>query len=271
MPARKQRAQPPAKADRKTASAKAVSSRGGRLSGKVALVTGGNRGIGLAIAQALVGEGCDVVVTGRDRTALAKAKEELDSIAARLDPHPKVLAERCEVQKPDSVTMLFATVKKQWGRLDILVNNAGISQAMVPVTETSVELWRSVIDTNLTGLFLCSRAAVPLMLRGSTIVNNLSIAARLNLPKFAAYNAAKHGALGFTLTLREELIPQGIRVMALLPGATDTDIWEQFWPEAPRKEMVEPETLAQAVLYAVLLPPNANLSELVLVPMKGVL
>jgi len=271
MPARKGQVPPAAKAERKTASGKGVSSSSGRLSGKVALVTGGNRGIGLAIARALVGEGCDVVVTGRDRPALAKAKEELDSIAARLNPQPRVLAERCEVQRPDSVITLFATVKKRWGRLDVLVNNAGISQAMVPVAETSVELWRSVLDTNLTGLFLCSRAAVPLMPPGSTIVNNLSIAARLNLPRFAAYNAAKHGALGFTLTLREELIPKGIRVMALMPGATDTDIWEQFWPDAPRKKMVEPESLAQAVLYAVQLPPNANLSELVLVPMKGVL
>ena len=151
------------------------------MSGKVAVVTGGNRGIGLAIARALVGEGCDVVITGRDPSALSKATEELESVAANLDPHPKVLAKRCEVRKPDSVNALFAMVKKRWGRLDILVNNAGISQAMVPAEETSVELWKSVIDTNLTGLFLCSRGAVPLMPRGSTIVNNLSIAAKLNL------------------------------------------------------------------------------------------
>src|SRR5271165_5162808 len=148
MPARKQQAQSAATAARKTPSANAVHSGSGRLSGKVAVVTGGNRGIGLAIARALVGEGCHVVVTGRDRPALAKAKEELDSIATKLNRRPEVLTERCEVQKPDSVTTLFATVKKRWGRLDVLVNNAGISQAMVPVEETSVELWRSVLDTN---------------------------------------------------------------------------------------------------------------------------
>ena len=71
--------------------------------------------------------------------------------------------------------------------------------------------------------------------------------------------------------MREELIPKGIRVMALMPGATDTDIWNQFWPDAPRQKMVEPESVAEAVLYAVLLPPAANLSELVLVPVEGVL
>jgi len=253
----------------KTSQQSTISS--GRLSGKVAVVTGGNRGIGLAIAQALVGEGCDVVITGRDPSALSEATEKLRSVAVTLDPQPKIQAKRCEVRKPDSVDALFAMVKKRWGRLDVLVNNAGIFQPMVPAEETSVELWKSVIDTNLTGLFLCSRGAVPLMPRGSTIVNNLSIAAKLNLPKSAAYNASKHGALGFTLTLREELIPKGIRVMALMPGATATDIWDQSWPEAPRKKMVDPKSVAQAVLYAVLLPPNANLSELMLVPMQGVL
>jgi short-subunit dehydrogenase len=88
---------------------------------------------------------------------------------------------------------------------------------------------------------------------------------------FAAYNASKHGALGFTLTLREELASRGIRVMALMPGPTDTAIWEQFWPNAPRKRMLSPESVAQAVLTAVLLPENANLSELILVPIKGAL
>ncbi len=244
---------------------------GGRLAGKVAVVTGGNRGIGLAIARALLGEGCSVLITGRDRVALARAKKELDAIAASSDSSPVVLIERCEVQKPDSVAAVFAVVKKRWGRLDILINNAGISQAMFPIETTPLELWRSVVDTNLTGLFLCSRAGVPLMPRGATIVNNLSVAAKQIFPNFAAYNAAKHGALGFTLTLREELIPKGIRVTALMPGATDTAIWDQFWPDAPRKKMIEPESVAQAVVYAVLLPQNANLSELTVVPVEGAL
>ena len=113
-------------------------------------------------------------------------------------------------------------------------------------------------------LFLCTRAALPLMQAGATIINNLSAAAKTVFPNFAAYNAAKHGALGFTLSLREELIPRGIRVVALMPGATDTDMWQQILPDAPRERMIDVESVAQAVLYAVLLPPNANLSELVL-------
>jgi NAD(P)-dependent dehydrogenase (short-subunit alcohol dehydrogenase family) len=242
-----------------------------RLSGKVAVVTGGNRGIGLAIAHALVSEGCSVLITGRAQAALKKAKAELSATASGITPQPEVLAERCEVQNPSSVAAVFAKMKKRWDRLDILINNAGISQAMFPIEKTPLELWRSVLDVNLTGLFLCAQAAIPLMPRGSTIVNNLSVAAKQIFPNFSAYNAAKHGALGFTLTLREELIPKGIRVTALMPGATDTEIWNQFWPDAPRKKMIEPESVAQAVLYAVLLPENANLSELTVVPMEGAL
>src|SRR5271157_5761093 len=273
MAGRSQQSKSPSKTKTQSSATKAVGATGspGRLSGEVAVVTGGNRGIGLAIARALVGEGCSVLITGRDRSALTKAKVELEKVASGFKSRPEVLAQSCEVREADSVAAVFALVKKHWGRLDILVNNAGISQAMFLVEKTPLELWRSVLDVNLTGLFLCSRAAIPLMSRGATIVNNLSAAARQIFPNFAAYNASKHGALGFTLTLREELIPKGIRVTALMPGATDTDIWNQFWPDAPRKKMIEPESVAQAVLYAVLLPQNANLSEMTVVPMEGAL
>src|SRR5262249_51319502 len=117
--------------------------------------------------------------------------------------------------------------------------------------------------------FLVIRAAVPLMKQGSAIVNNLSIAARTVFPGQAAYCAAKHGALALTTSLREELRPKGIRVIALLPGATDTDIWTQFWPEAPREKMLKPETIAQAALDALRLPPESTVEELVLTPTAG--
>jgi NAD(P)-dependent dehydrogenase (short-subunit alcohol dehydrogenase family) len=238
-----------------------------RLAGKVAVVTGGNRGIGLAIARAFVDEGCSVLITGRDQETLNAAKRELAQIANG----GEVLAEVCDVRDENSVTTVFVKVKKRWGRLDILVNNAGILQKLYHVTETPTDLWRSVIDTNLTGTFFCTRAAIPLMQRGGIIVNNLSVAAKQIFPKLSAYNASKHGALGFTLTLREELIPKGIRVTALMPGATDTQIWNQSWPDAPREKMIPPATVAEAVLCAVTLPPDANLQELLLVPVGGAL
>src|SRR5271165_2050184 len=239
-----------------------------RLQGKVAVVTGGSRGIGQAIARVLAAEGCAVVISGRDKSSLARSATR---ISRKVRGRGKVVPLVCDVRDAESVASLFAKVKQRFRRLDILVNNAGVSQGPVSVEETTLELWREMVETNLTGTFLCTRAALPLMQRGATIINNLSAAAKQVFPKFAAYTAAKTGAYGFTLLLREELVPRGIRVTALIPGATDTDIWQQVMPNAPRERMIAPESIAQAVLYAVLLPPNANLSELLLVPTGGAL
>ncbi len=238
-----------------------------RLSGKVAVVTGGSRGIGYAIARTLAAEGCAVVITGRDNETLNNAAGQIISETPGTEIAPAV----CDVRDPDAVSALFTMVRSRFGKVDVLVNNAGITQPVVNVEETSLEMWRDVIDTNLTGLYLCTRAALPMMSAGATVINNLSAAAKQVFPKYAAYSAAKRGALGFTLSLREELIPRGIRVMALMPGATSTDMWEQIMPDAPRDRMIDVESVAQAVLYAVLLPPNVNLSELRLDPTGGAL
>lgn len=118
---------------------------------------------------------------------------------------------------------------------------------------------------------LMTQAALAVMKRGSTIVNNLSIAAERVFPGSAAYIASKHGALGFTNTLREELRTKGIRVIALLPGATDTAIWDVLWPKAPRRKMMSAETVARAVVEALLLPENATMEKIVLLPSAGTL
>ena len=235
------------------------------MRGKVGLITGGNRGIGLAIARALAKEGCDLIITGRHRGSLQKASRELAHFGIR------VVAEACDVRDRRSVEALVATVKKQFRRLDILINNAGVAHANLNVAELPVEDWKEVIDTNLTGTFLVTRAALPLMKRGGTIVNNLSIAAKRVFAGSSAYNASKHGALGLTDTLREELRPKGIRVIALLPGATDTDIWNTLWPDAARKEMMTPETIATAVVNALVLPENSTVEELTILPTAGTL
>jgi short-subunit dehydrogenase len=109
------------------------------------------------------------------------------------------------------------------------------------------------------------------MKRGGTIVNNLSVAAERIFPGSAAYVASKHGALGFTDTLREELRPKGIRVIALLAGATDTEIWNTMWPKAPRHKMMSAETVARAVVDAVRLPADATIEKIVIRPPAGTL
>jgi NAD(P)-dependent dehydrogenase (short-subunit alcohol dehydrogenase family) len=234
-----------------------------RLLGQVAVITGGSRGIGLAIARALAQQGCNLVITGRQLAPLEKVGRELARSGVR------VMVKVCDVRSPESVEGLAASVKRQFGRVDLLVNNAGIAHASLPVEKLSYEEWKDVIETNLTGVFLLTRAILPLMRRGGTLVNNLSVAAKRTFQGWAAYNASKHGALGLTDTLREELRPRGIRVMALLPGATDTDIWDAPWPNAPRRKMMSAETVAQAVLDALLLPANSTVEELTIMPTAG--
>lgn len=236
-----------------------------RLAGRVAIVTGGSRGIGLAIAKELAAEGCRVVITGRDEAALASAAAY---IAAR---GGEAMTRHCDVRDPKSVAALFTGVKAEFGRLDLLINNAGLAHPLADVQEFSLETWKEVIDTNLTGLFLTTHAALPLMKSGATIVNNLSMAAKTVFPGMSAYTASKHGAAGFTDSLREEVRKRGIRVISLVPGATDTRIWEQFWSEAPREKMMSPKTVADALLAALLLPENATVSELVITPTGGAL
>jgi NAD(P)-dependent dehydrogenase (short-subunit alcohol dehydrogenase family) len=219
----------------------------------------------LAIARALARQGCDLVITGRDERALAKAALELDKFGVL------VLAQACDIRSPDSVDYVFALVRGLRRPLDILINNAATAHGNRKIGELPYPTWCEVIDTNLTGMFLVTQAALAVMKRGGTIVNNLSIAAERVFPGSAAYNASKHGALGFTDTLREEMRPKGIRVIALMPGATDTAIWETMWAKAPRRKMMSAETVAQMVVSALLLPENSTVEKLVLMPTTGAL
>jgi NAD(P)-dependent dehydrogenase (short-subunit alcohol dehydrogenase family) len=249
----------------KSTSSKTLRATSARLRGQAALVTGASRGIGLAIARALAAEGCDLILTARDESGLTRASRELVSAKIQILAHP------CDVRDPHSVDSLVRSTRRQFKRLNILINNAGVAHANVPIENLPFPVWKDVLETNLDGTFLVTQAALPMMKRGATIVNNLSIAAHRVFAGSAAYNASKHGALGLTNTLREELRPRGIRVIALLPGATDTDIWTTLWPQAPRRKMMSPQTVAQAVLEALLLPANATVESLEILPTAGAL
>lgn len=237
----------------------------GLLRGRTALITGATRGIGLAIAHALAAEQCNMVLAARNEKTLNRASRELS--------HPKlrILAHPCDVSDPHSVDALLRAIRREFPRLDIVVNNAGIAHPNLPVDKLPYPIWKDVLATNLDGTFLVTQAALPMMKRGGTIVNNLSIAATRVFAGSAAYNASKHAALGFTNTLREELRPRGIRVISLLPGATNTEIWKTLWPLAPRHKMMTPETVAEAVLHAILLPPNATVETIEILPTAGTL
>lgn len=232
---------------------------------KVAVITGGGSGIGLAMARVFAASGYSVIITGREAKRLQKA-------AATISADKKTVAGiPCDVRDPASVKNLFHEIAKQHSSIDVLINNAGVAHSLAPVDQLPVETWKEVIDTNLTGTFLVTRAALPLMRTGGTIVNNLSVAALQPFAGMSAYNASKFGALGFTQALREDLRKRGIRVLALLPGATDTEIWSQFWPDAPKEKMISAETVAQAVLHAVSAPANTTIEEIRIGPTAGVL
>jgi NAD(P)-dependent dehydrogenase (short-subunit alcohol dehydrogenase family) len=231
---------------------------------RVVVITGGSRGIGLATAQAFAAQGDQVIIAGRDDRRLTAAAKQIGSQAA-------ADCVVCEVRDPASVEHAFAQIRSRHGKIDVLFNNAGVAHALAPVERLAPEVWRDVIETNLTGTYLVTRSALPLMSAGSSIVNNLSVAAVQPFSGMSAYNAAKFGALGFTKALREELREKGIRVLALIPGATNTEIWQQFWPDAPRSKMIKPETVAQAIVHAVCAPPEASVEELMIGPTAGVL
>ena len=232
---------------------------------KVAVITGGGSGIGLAMARIFAASGYSVVITGREAKRLQKVAKTISG------DKKKVTAISCDVRDPVSVEKFFREVGKQHSTIDVLINNAGVAHALAPVDQLPVETWNEVVDTNLTGTFLVTRAALPMMRAGGTIVNNLSVAALQPFAGMSAYNASKFGALGFTHALREDLRKRGIRVVALLPGATDTDIWSQFWPEAPKEKMISAKTVAQAVLHAVSAPANTAIEEIRIGPAAGVL
>ena len=190
------------------------------LDGELALITGGAQGIGLATAQALAREGCNLIICGRNLARLKRAQRALSTGKG------KVLALVCDVRDERSVKRMFGAVSRKFKSLDILINSAGIAHRFKPTGEVTAKEWTDVLATNLTGTFLMTKAALPLMKRGAAIVNVLSMSSKRVFPNLSAYNASKFGALGLTNTLREELRQAGIRVIAVLPGSTDTPYLE---------------------------------------------
>ncbi len=232
-----------------------------QLDGKVAVVTGGTRGIGWSIARALVREGASVFVCGRDPRRVEAAVEELRSNGGRADG----LA--ADVRRHEDCRRLIAAAAERFGGLDILVNNAGVG-VFKPVDQISVEEWDEVIGTNLSGVFYCSREAIPWMRRrgGGYIFNISSLAAINPMPGGAAYNASKFGLNGFTEAMMQDVRYDGIRVSTIMPGSVDTDFAAE--PGAKKRETwkLTGDDIAKAVVDLYKYPKSSLASRIELRP-----
>lgn len=190
------------------------------LEGQVALVTGASRGIGRAIAANLAAAGAKVVVNYARSGSAAEAV-----VAAIVEGGGSAIAIQADVSKADQVDALIGGTLEKFGRVDILVNNAGITRDTL-LLRMKPEDWQAVIDLNLTGVFLCTRAVAKLMLkqRSGRIINIASVAGQMGNPGQANYSAAKAGVIGFTKTVAKELASRGVTANAVAPGFIATDM-----------------------------------------------
>ncbi|MCI8212673.1 3-oxoacyl-ACP reductase [Pseudomonas sp. S25] len=232
-------------------------------SSRIALVTGAGSGVGQAVARTLLAEGYKVVVVGRRLEPLQALVDEAHAQGR------EALAVSVDVRDPASIDAMFATVEEVYGRLDVIFNNAGINAPAVPMDELPVEKWLDVINTNLTGVFLCSRGAFALMRRqqpqGGRIINNGSISAHTPRPFTAPYTASKHAVLGLTKSLALDGREFNIACSQIDIGNALTELSvrmtkgvRQANGEIAVEPMVDVKHIADAVAYMASLPLSAN-------------
>ncbi|MFZ0273623.1 MAG: glucose 1-dehydrogenase [Acidobacteriaceae bacterium] len=227
-----------------------------KLTGKKALITGGNSGIGLATARLFIAEGAEVAITGRDQQTLDETVAELG---------PKARGYRADITVAEDRKKLFTELAKDFGKLDIIFANAGIS-GRTPTGATDEAVFEKVVHTNLSGAFFTVNAAAPLMNDNGSIIFNGSVHNYLGQPGVAAYAATKGGLVSMARTIAADLAPRRIRVNVVAPGATKTPIWKRgpranataeesarvadfFSSTIPLGRWGEPEDLAKAVLF----------------------
>ena len=214
------------------------------LNGKNAIVTGGTKGIGRAIAQTLAGAGALVAITARNEAEIQRAESDLNSAGMS----GRVTGYVCDVRDYEAVKSVFKEFAKESGGLDILINNAGVGM-FASVESMSPEDFRAVLETNVFGVFYCCHESIPLMKQrgGGYIINISSLAGANPHPNMAAYNASKFGLNGFSEALMQEVRHDGIKVSYIMPGSVNT----HFGGDEPNDEkswQLQPDDIAQVVM-----------------------
>ncbi len=230
------------------------------LNGRVALVTGGSKGIGLAIARRLLADGAQVAICGRDEDALqaSHAALALEFPEEHGSTGGRVLAMRADVAKLQDVKALVSGVKERFGRLDILINNAGLG-VFRSVADLTPEEWHAMLDTNLSGVYYCCHEALPLLKEAgrSFIINIGSLAGRNAFAGGAGYNATKFGLLGFSEALMLDHRYEGVRVSCVMPGSVDTEFGHSGTGKAWK---IQPEDIAETVSHLLAMPERTLIS-----------
>lgn len=242
-------------------------------SGRIALVTGAGSGVGKSVALALMKEGYAVVLAGRRKEPLEATAAEGKAIGARS------LAVPANVADPASVKALFAKTKEAYGRLDVLFNNAGMGAPAVPLEDLTYEQWKAVVDTNLTGCFLCTQEAFRIMKsqepRGGRIINNGSISAHAPRPNSAPYTSTKHAITGLTRSTSLDGRKYEIACGQIDIGNAATDMTTRMKDGVPQangsvavEPTMDPKHVANAVVYMASLPLDANVQFLTVMATK---
>lgn len=216
------------------------------LAGKAAVVTGGGRGIGSAVARALAREGARVLVAARSAEQVAAVARELS--AAGFEAH----ASACDVTREDSVEALEQAARSALGHVDVLVNNAGTASS-APIKSTTLEDWNRIMAVNATGPFLCTRAFIGGMAERhwGRVINVASITSRMGSPYIAAYTASKHAVLGFTRVAAAEYAGKGVSVNAVCPGYVDTEMTTESVERVMARTGLDRERALDAILQTV--------------------
>jgi NAD(P)-dependent dehydrogenase (short-subunit alcohol dehydrogenase family) len=213
------------------------------LQGKVALVTGASQGLGKALAFAYAKEGASMVICSRNEEAIRPMDEELERLGV------EVISLAADVSKADDVDRLVDVAYEEFGGIDILVNNAGVLGPRAAIEDYPEDEWRMVIDANLTGLFLVSKAAIPRMREGGSIINLVSGVSVEGRAEWGAYSVSKFGVEGLTQILAAELEDRNIRVNAVDPGGMRTDMRAAAYPEEDPQTRITPEKNTDVFLY----------------------